>query len=99
MASQSKTISILHYMTFKEIQKAIKWCKKQGINNLKTAEFEFSLTEKVSKSSKSLKKSDKIEGLVHDASAAMPPDSEMLYYSTETFDSIRNSRKDQTPRN
>jgi hypothetical protein len=86
-------------MTFKEIQKAIKWCKKQGINELKTADFQFSMTEKPVKAIKSKKNSDKIEGLIHDPAAAMPPDSEMLYYSTQTFDSIRNSRKDPTPRN
>lgn len=85
-------------MTFKEVQKAIKWCKKQHIQYLKTADFEFSSAEVVKKTSKK-PKSDKIEGLVHDPSAAMPPDSEMLYYSTDTFDSIRNSRKDPTPRN
>ena len=86
-------------MTVKEIQKLVKWCKKQGINHLKTVDFEFSLQEKPVKSVKPKKNSDKIEGLVNDPSAAMPSDSEMLYYSTDSFDAIRNSRKDPTPRN
>lgn len=64
-------------------------------------DFEYSATEKVVKAPKSLKKSekdDKIEGLVHDPSLAQPPDSEMLFYSTNTFDAIRESRKDPVPR-
>ncbi len=86
-------------MTIKEFQKLVKWCKKQGLNYAKCADFEFSTQEKPVKAPKLKKNSDKIEGLVNDPSAAMPPDSEMLYYSTDTFDSIRNSRKDPTPRN
>jgi len=88
-------------MTFKEIQKAIKWAKKQGLSYLKTADFEFSSVSKAVNSTKSgakSKKDEKIEGLTHDESAKMPNDSEMLLYSTEYFDHLRNSRKDPTPR-
>lgn len=56
------------------------------------------MTQKLEKPKK-IAKSDKIEGLTHDPSAAMPPDSEMLYYSTPVFDAIRESRKDPNPRN
>ena len=88
-------------MTIKEFQKLVKWCKKQGLFYAKFDSFEFSMAQIVEKNKKKGKlgqKSDKIEGLVHEPAAAMPPDSEMLYYSTDTFDSIRNSRKDPTPR-
>lgn len=88
-------------MSIKEIQKLVKWCKKQGINHLKTADFEFSMVYtpgKIAKLNKSIEKSDTIEGLVHDESAKMPSDSEMLMYSTESYDFMRESRKDNTPR-
>jgi len=74
-------------------------CKKLGLLHAKMGDWEYTAAQKPVSLSKSSKKSDTIEGLVHDPNAAMPPDSEMLFYSTETFDSIRNSRKDPTPRN
>ena len=76
-------------------------CKKLGLSYGKMGDYEFSTSEVVKKTSKRgiASKNEKIEGLIHDPSAAMPPDSEMLYYSTDSFDAIRNSRKDPTPRN
>jgi hypothetical protein len=82
----------------KNFKKWVKFCKKEGFSQAKCGDYEFSTVE-IAKKTKKTTKSDKIEGLVHDPGAAMPPDSEMLYYSTDTFDSIRNSRKDPTPRN
>ena len=83
--------------SIKIFEKWVKKCKKLGLSYAKCGEFEFSSAEIV-KTPKKTAKSDKIEGLTHDPASAMPPDSEMLYYSTDTFDSIRNSRKDPTPR-
>ena len=87
--------------SIKIFEKWVKKCKKLGLLYARMGDFEYSTEIKSPKASRSLtkdKKSDTIEGLVNDSSAAMPPDSEMLYYSTDTFDSIRNSRKDQVPR-
>lgn len=86
-------------MTFKEIQKAIKWCKKQGINHLKTPEFEFSAEPKIPKRAKSLKKDEKIEGLTENQEARMPSDGDLLFWSTETFDQMQAGRKEPKARN
>jgi len=88
---------IVDAIQLKTFKKWLKFCQKQGLSAAKCGDFEFSSTEVVKKPKKS-PKSDKIEGLVHDPSAAMPSDSEMLYYSTDSFDAIRNSRKDPIPR-
>lgn len=74
-------------------------CKKLGLLSAKMGDWEYTAEVKAPKLSRSKKNDGTIEGLVHDPSAAMPSDSEMLYYSTDTFDSIRNSRKDPIPRN
>ena len=81
----------------KLFRKWVKLCKKLNLLSAKMGDWEYSALE-LPKKTRNSKKSDTIEGLVHDPSAAMPSDSEMLYYSTETFDSIRNSRKDPVPR-
>lgn len=74
-------------------------CKKLGLLSAKMGDWEYSAEPKGAKVPKSKKNDGTIEGLVHDPSAAMPSDSEMLYYSTEYYDQLRNSRKDPTPRN
>lgn len=82
-------------------RKWVKMCRKMGLLTARMGDWEYSAEIKVPKASRSLtkdKKDSMIEGLVHDPSAAMPNDSEMLYYSTDSFDSIRNSRKDPVPR-
>ncbi len=73
-------------------------CKKLGLLSAKMGDWEYSAEPKAPKLPKSKKNDGTIEGLVHDPNAAMPSDSEMLYYSTDTFDSIRNTRKDPVPR-
>lgn len=83
----------------KNFRKWVKFCQKQGLIAAKCGEFEFSASQKAKIPEKKGKLAqNEIEGLVHDPSAAMPNDSEMLYYSTQTFDSIRESRKDPVPR-
>jgi hypothetical protein len=65
-------------------------------------DYEYTAEVKAPKASKSLTKpkiDDNLEGLTHDPSSAMPPDNEMLYYSTDSFDSLRESRKNPIPRN
>lgn len=87
--------------SIKIFEKWVKKCKKLGLSYAKMGDFEFSEVQKVEKAAKKGKlaqKEGKIEGLTHDPSAAMPQDSEMLFYSTPTFDSMRESRKDNTPR-
>lgn len=73
-------------------------CKKLGLLSAKMGDWEYSAEPKAAKLHKSKKNDGTIEGLVHDPTAAMPSDSEMLYYSTDTFDSMRGSRKDPVPR-
>lgn len=75
-------------------------CKKLGLLSARMGDWEYTAEIKLPKLPKSKRKDDgTIEGLVHDPAAAMPSDSEMLYYSTQYFDQLRNSRKDPTPRN
>jgi hypothetical protein len=83
--------------TLKEYIKWIKMCKKLNLISARMGDWEYSAAPVVPKLSKS-KKNDTIEGLVHDPSIAQPPDSEMLFYSTPSFDLMRESRKDNTPR-
>lgn len=90
--------------SLKTFQKYVKWCKKQGLSYAKCGSFEFSTAQVLEKprksvTSKSIGKSDSIEGLTTDESAKMPSDGDMLFYSTESFDHLTNSRKDPTPRN
>ena len=76
-------------------------CKKLQLTEARMGDWYFSTLqpiEKPKKAGKSIEKTDSIEGLVHDESAKMPSDSEMLMYSTESFDFMRESRKDNTPR-
>ena len=85
----------------KNFRKWVKSCQKLGLIEAKCGEWEYKAQVKAPKASRSLtkdKKDDMIEGLVHDESAKMPNDSEMLYYSTPVFDAIRESRKDPVPR-
>jgi len=85
----------------KNFKKWVKFCQKQGFSAAKCGEYEFSSTQSLRKTqekTKSTKKEPLIEGLTNDPDSAMPPDSEMLFYSTDTFDSIRGSRKDPIPR-
>lgn len=73
-------------------------CKKLGLLSAKMGDWEYTAQEKPAKTSAKSKKSDTIEGLTHDPAAVMPNDSEMLFYSTEYYDQLRNSRKDLIPR-
>ena len=76
-------------------------CKKLQLTEARMGDWYFSTIqalEKPKKLGKSIGKSDNVEGLVHDESAKMPSDSEMLFYSTNSFDLLRESRKDDTPR-
>ena len=84
--------------SLKAYRKWVKMCRKMGLLTARMGDWEYSAEVKVTKLPKSKKNDDTIEGLVHDPAAAMPSDSEMLYYSTDTFDSMRESRKDSVPR-
>jgi len=87
--------------SLKAYRKWVKMCRKMGLLTARMGDWEYSAEVKTPKASRSLIKSKddgKIEGLVHDPSAAQPPDSEMLFYSTTHFDTIRESRKDPVPR-
>jgi hypothetical protein len=87
--------------SIKNYRKWIKMCKKLQLTEARMGDWYFSTAqapEKPRKLGKSIGKSDNIEGLVHDESAKMPSDSEMLMYSTESFDFMRESRKDNRPR-
>ena len=83
----------------KNFRKWVKWCKKLGLLSAKMGEWEYSAEVKAPKLPKSKKNDDKIEGLVHDPSAAMPNDSEMLVYSSPYFDVIQSGRKETKARN
>ena len=82
-------------------QKWVKMCKKQGLSYAKCGEFEFTCQEKPQKVSKKPSKNadEGVEGLVHDESAKMPNDSEMLFYATEYFDQMQANKKPQKARN
>jgi hypothetical protein len=83
--------------TLKEYIKWIKMCKKLNLTSARMGDWEYSaapITPRLSKS----KKNDTIEGLVHDPEAQMPSDGDMLYYSTDSYDAIRSSRKDPVAR-
>lgn len=87
--------------SIKIFQKWVKTCKKLNLSYAKMGDFEYTILQKEVKAPKLGKKSkndEKVEGLIHDPSAAMPSDGDMLYYSTDNFDLIRESRKDPTPR-
>jgi len=85
----------------KNYQKWVKKLRKQGLLHAKCGEWEFravELPKKTQKKGAVPESSDKIDGLITDESAKMPNDSEMLFFSTESFDFMRESRKDNTPR-
>lgn len=91
-------------MTTKEFQKLVKWCKKQGLSYAKMDGFEFSMIQRVETPKKKGNGAPKVkgsgvEGLVHDPSAQMPSDSEMVFYSTDEFDRIQAGRKETKARN
>lgn len=76
-------------------------CKKLQLTEARMGDWYFStaqIAEKTKKTTKSNVKSDTIEGLIHDPAAAMPSDREMQFYSVETYDFMRESRKEETPR-
>lgn len=79
----------------KTFKKWVKFCKNEGFSEAKCGDFSFSKTEVVKKTKVSKKSSDKIEGLVHDPSAAMPNDSELLFYSTQSYDVMQENKKPQ----
>ena len=83
--------------SIKIFEKWVKKCKKLGLLYARMGEFEYQVTEIPKKIRKNAQKDDKIEGLVHDESAKMPNDSEMLLYSTPYFDVTRESRKNEVP--
>jgi hypothetical protein len=83
--------------TLKAYRKWIKMCQKLNLHSARMGDWEYSAMPKAPKLVKS-KKTGTIEGLVHDPNAQMPSDGDMLYYSTDSYDAIRNSRKDPTPR-
>jgi len=104
----AKSIKFLYYMqqidekSLKTYRKWVKMCQKMGLLSAKMGEWEYSAQPKMPKSAKSLtkdKKDDMIEGLVHDPAAAMPSDSDLLYYSTDSFDQILSGRKETKARN
>ncbi len=76
-------------------------CKKLQLTEARMGDWYFStaqIAEKTKKTTKSNVKSDTIDGLTTDEAAKMPSDSEMLLYSTESYDFMRESRKDSTAR-
>ena len=76
-------------------------CKKLQLTEARMGDWYFStaqIAEKTKKTTKSNVKSDNIEGLIHDPTAAMPSDREMQFYSVETYDFMRESRKEETSR-
>ena len=69
-----------------------------GLSEARLGDWEYKMLEKPAKRLTKIKQDDKIEGLISNPEAAQPPDSEMLFYSTETYDFIKASRKENVPR-
>ncbi len=92
-------------MTQKEIKEWIKFAKKQGLQEFSVTEdgisFKFTEAPKapIHKSSKAAV--DKVTDpalLKDDPEAKMPSDSDLLFWSSEAYDSIEASKKDHDPR-
>lgn len=79
-------------MTFKEIQKLIKFAKKQGLSELNIDGLMFKFAESPEKQG-SLQNSTVTELPPEDSQAIMPSDSDLLFWSTDAFDQITESRK------
>lgn len=85
----------------KEFKKLVKWAKKNGLTEFTAGKYSFKLATvtEINTSNKTAKPEETDPALLtNDPSAGMPPDSELLYWSTDAFDSITESRKDDTPR-
>ena len=81
--------------------------KANGVTYYKEGNVVISFTEltpepvKAPQKVKKTKKQDETDQIpiTEDISAKMPNDGDLLFYSTESFDSLIESRKDDTPRN
>lgn len=83
-------------MDIKELKRFIKWAKKQGVASMTTKDFTIAFNE-TAVPIKSNKKRKSIEGeeipSTTDPMAAMPGDTDMLFWSTEAFDNIQDNKR------
>lgn len=87
--------------SIKIFEKWVKKCRKMGLLSAKLGDFEFTAPELPKRPKKGMapQVGSGVEGLVHDETANQPSDSEMLYYSTQSYDIMRETRKESRARN
>lgn len=92
----------------KDLKRIAKWAKKMGLRRVRMGKIELDFSENELKEAKiEIKAKEKkisvdetLDAIpaAYDPTTIMPADGDLLFWSTESFDLITETRKDDTPR-
>lgn len=80
-------------MNTKELQKIVKFCRKNGIKRLKTAEIEIEISQDFTPQPRATRSDQPIIQIAREEAERMPSDDEMLMWASPAYDDIREQRK------
>lgn len=87
------------HMDQSELKRLVRWMRRNGVSELKHEDIHIKLESKAPKAIRAPAITEPTDPIPEHPEARMPSDSDMLMWSTGSYDLITETRKDDTPRN